>query len=53
MTRPNNLLVYSFRPLTVDQTIGYFDYFFDPEDIPLVGAAGACQWAGRQRPPCA
>lgn len=33
MTWPgqNNLLVYSFRPLAVDHTIGYFDYFFDPD----------------------
>jgi phenylpropionate dioxygenase-like ring-hydroxylating dioxygenase large terminal subunit len=33
MTWPgqNNLLVYSFRPVAVDHTIGYFDYFFDPD----------------------
>jgi phenylpropionate dioxygenase-like ring-hydroxylating dioxygenase large terminal subunit len=31
MTWPgqNNLLVYSFRPVAADHTIGYFDYFFE------------------------
>ncbi|MCW2774534.1 MAG: oxidoreductase [Nocardioides sp.] len=38
MTWPgqNNLLIYSFRPTAVDHTIGYFDYFFDPDSDPDV-----------------
>jgi choline monooxygenase len=33
MTWPgqNNLLVYSFRPVGVDRTVGYFDYFFNED----------------------
>lgn len=36
MTWPgqNNLVVYSFRPVTVDRTVGYFDYFLDEDSDP-------------------